>query len=250
MDDPKTTHFGFEQVSVDEKAGRVASVFDSVSERYDVMNDLMSFGMHRLWKRFAISVCGLRPGARVLDLAGGTGDMSALAYPVVGASGEIVLADINRAMLQRGRDRLMDKGMLPRVRCVQVDAEALPFPDEHFDCVMMAFGLRNVTEKQRALESIYRVLRRGGRAIVLEFSQVTLAPLRPVYDAYSFRLLPALGERIARDGASYQYLAESIRMHPDQGTLLEMFSEAGFERCKYFNLAAGIVAVHRGYRLR
>ena len=247
--DEPTTHFGFETVEVDRKAARVAGVFDSVAPRYDLMNDLMSLGLHRVWKRFAIGVCGLRPGAKLLDLAGGTGDMSALAYRAIGAAGEIVLADINASMLRRGRDRLLDEGKLPRVSCVQVDAEQLPFPDRSFDCVVMAFGLRNVTLKERALESIHRILRRGGRLVVLEFSELKARPARPAYDLFSFWLLPALGKRIAGDAESYQYLAESIWMHPNQDALLGMFEAVGFERCSYFNLSAGIVAVHRGYRL-
>ena len=249
MNDSETTHFGYQTVGVDEKANRVASVFHSVADRYDLMNDLMSMGMHRLWKRFAIDVCGLRPGMKLLDLAGGTADMTRLAYRAVGETGSIVVADINASMLQVGRDRLVDAGMVPRARCVQVDAECLPFPAGTFDCVVMAFGLRNVTDKDRALRSINRVLRRGGRLVVLEFSTVRFAPLAPLYDWYSFRMLPALGKRVAGDADSYQYLAESIRMHPDQETLRTMMSDAGFGRCSVLNLSGGIVAVHRGYRL-
>ena len=240
----ETTHFGFESVGVGEKADRVRAVFDSVAGHYDVMNDLMSFGLHRIWKRFALDVCGLRPSTRLLDLAGGTGDLAARAYA---RTRQIVLADINGAMLQRGRDRLIDEGKVG-VRSVQVDAEALPFADGAFDCVVMAFGLRNVTNKERALRSIHRVLARGGRLVVLEFSQVSDERLRRFYDAYSFRVLPWLGARIAGDANSYRYLAESIRVHPDQDALLRMFEDAGFERCRHFNLAHGVVAVHRGYR--
>jgi len=240
----ETTHFGFESVGVGEKADRVRAVFDSVAGHYDVMNDLMSLGLHRIWKRFALDVCGLRPSTRLLDLAGGTGDLAVRAYA---KTRHIVLADINGAMLQRGRDRLIDEGKVG-VRSVQVDAEALPFADGAFDCVVMAFGLRNVTNKERALRSIHRVLARGGRLVVLEFSQVSDERLRRLYDAYSFRVLPWLGARIAGDASSYRYLAESIRVHPDQDALLRMFEEAGFERCRHFNLAQGVVAVHRGYR--
>ena len=240
----ETTHFGFESVGIDEKSDRVRAVFDSVAERYDLMNDLMSLGLHRIWKRFALDVCGLRASTRLLDLAGGTGDLTARAYS---ATQQIVLADINGPMLRRGRDRLLDEGKTG-VRCVQVDAEDLPFADGSFDCVVMAFGLRNVTSKERALASIRRVLTRGGRLVVLEFSQVSNATLRRLYDEYSFRVLPSLGALIAGDAASYRYLAESIRMHPDQRALLGMFEAAGFERCRYFDLAQGVVAVHRGYR--
>ena len=248
MSDPWTTHFGFETVEVDRKAERVRSVFDSVADHYDLMNDLMSFGLHRAWKRFAIGACGLREGVRLLDLAGGTGDLSARAHPLVGRTGEIVLADINASMLARGRDRLLDEGKSVRVRYVQADAESLPFGDGTFDCVVFGFGLRNVTRKEKALAAAHRVLRRGGRLVVLEFSAVVPA-LRPLYDAYSFRVLPALGRGIAGDAASYRYLAESIRMHPTQDVLRGMLEDARFERCTYFNLAGGVVAVHRGYRL-
>jgi len=242
--------FGFERVSEAEKDRRVAGVFDSVAARYDLMNDLMSFGLHRAWKRFAVAVCGLRPGMRVLDLAGGTGDLSALVYSEVGAGGRIVLADINSSMLVRGRERLLDRGMLPRVQVARADAERLPFLDRSFDCVIMAFGLRNVTRKEVALAAIFRTLRPGGRLVVLEFSTAAGRVLRACYDAYSFKLLPALGRLVAGDEGSYRYLAESIRMHPDQSMLREMFEAAGFERCTFFNLTSGVVAVHRGYRLR
>lgn len=241
----KTTDFGYQPVSEDEKAKRIAGVFDSVAPRYDLMNDLMSAGLHRLWKRFAVEASGVRPGERVLDIAGGTGDLARLFSRRVGPQGEVVLTDINPTMLQHGRDRLLDAGIvLPLVRC---DAEKLPFPGDRFDCVSIAFGLRNVTRKQAALSEMRRVLRPGGRLVVLEFSKVW-APVRPLYDAYSFGLLPRLGKLVANDAAAYRYLAESIRMHPDQEALKAMLEEAGLERVEYFNLAAGVVAVHRGYK--
>lgn len=244
--DEPTTHFGFREVAESEKAGRVARVFDSVASRYDVMNDLMSAGLHRVWKRILIERGGLRAGERVLDLAGGTGDISALLHRRVGETGQVVLTDINGEMLRNGRDRLLDAGIaLPLVQC---DAEALPFPDRRFDCVTIAFGLRNVTRKERALAEMYRVLRPGGRALVLEFSQVW-APLRPLYDAYSFGVLPRLGRLVAGDADSYRYLAESIRVHPGQEALRGMMQAAGFERVDYLNLTAGVVALHRGFRL-
>ena len=244
--DEPTTHFGFREVTESEKAGRVARVFDSVASRYDVMNDLMSAGLHRVWKRILIERGGLRAGERVLDLAGGTGDISALLHRRVGETGQVVLTDINGEMLRNGRDRLLDAGIaLPLVQC---DAEALPFPDRRFDCVTIAFGLRNVTRKERALAEMYRVLRPGGRALVLEFSRVW-APLRPLYDAYSFGVLPRLGRLVAGDADSYRYLAESIRVHPGQEALRGMMQSAGFERVDYLNLTAGVVALHRGFRL-
>jgi len=243
----KTTHFGFRNVPVGEKARHVREVFDSVANNYDLMNDVMSFGIHRLWKRFAISMAGLKPGQRVLDLAGGTGDLAILMAPQVGADGHIVLSDINAAMLQNGRGNLLDRGISGNVTFAQLNAEQLPFPDNSFDLVTMAFGLRNVTDKQRALEAIYRVLRPGGRLLVLEFSRPA-AVLRPAYDFYSFNILPKLGRLIAKDEDSYRYLAESIRMHPDQQTLQGMLEQAGFERCDVHNLSGGIVAIHRGYK--
>ena len=244
--DEPTTHFGFREVAESEKAGRVARVFDSVASRYDVMNDLMSAGLHRVWKRILIERGGLRAGERVLDLAGGTGDISALLHRRVGETGQVVLTDINGEMLRNGRDRLLDAGIaLPLVQC---DAEALPFPDRRFDCVTIAFGLRNVTRKERALAEMYRVLRPGGRALVLEFSRVW-APLRPLYDAYSFGVLPRLGRLVAGDADSYRYLAESIRVHPGQEALRGMMQSAGFERVDYLNLTAGVVALHRRFRL-
>ena len=242
------THFGFQQVPEDEKAQRVGAVFHSVAESYDLMNDLMSLGVHRLWKRIAVEFANVRPGMRVLDLAGGTGDLAARFDQLAGPQGQIVLADINSSMLEVGRERLLDRGVA-RVRYVQADAERLPFADHSFDRVTMAFGLRNVTHKEAALRSILRVLKPGGMALVLEFSRVTLPGLKQLYDLYSFQVLPALGKFIARDADSYRYLAESIRMHPDQATLQEMMEEAGFEHCDYHNLSAGIVAIHRGYKL-
>jgi len=239
------THFGFEQVAVDEKAQRVRGVFDSVAGRYDLMNDLMSAGLHRLWKRFAVNATGMRAGMRVLDLAGGTGDLARLFADRVGPSGEVVLTDINGAMLAVGRDRLLDAGRV--VPAVQCDAEKLPFPDGRFDCVSIAFGLRNVTRKEDALAEMRRVLKPGGVAVVLEFSKVW-RPLAPAYDWYSFNVLPRLGRLVAKDDASYRYLAESIRMHPDQATLKSMMEQAGFDRVEVHNLAAGAVAVHLGYR--
>ncbi|HSC96607.1 MAG TPA: bifunctional demethylmenaquinone methyltransferase/2-methoxy-6-polyprenyl-1,4-benzoquinol methylase UbiE [Burkholderiales bacterium] len=241
----KTTDFGYQPVPEEEKAKRVAGVFDSVAPRYDLMNDLMSVGLHRLWKRFAVEASGVRPGERVLDIAGGTGDLARLFSRRVGPQGEVVLTDINPGMLQQGRDRLLDAGIvLPLVRC---DAEKLPFSADRFDCVSIAFGLRNVTRKLAALAEMRRVLRPGGRLIVLEFSKAW-APVRPLYDAYSFGILPRLGKLVAQDAAAYRYLAESIRMHPDQEALKAMLEEAGLERVEYFNLTAGVVAVHRGYK--
>ncbi len=244
----KTTHFGFRNVPVGEKSQHVRHVFDSVADNYDLMNDMMSLGIHRLWKRYAINMANLKPGERVLDLAGGTGDLTRLMAPIVGERGHITLADINAAMLNNGRSRLLDKGVSGNVDFAQVDAEQLPFPDNSFDLVTMAFGLRNVTNKQRALDSLYRVIRPGGRLLVLEFSRPT-ALLKPAYDFYSFAILPKLGQFIARDESSYRYLAESIRMHPDQQTLQSMMEQAGLERCDYHNLSGGIVAIHRGYKL-
>jgi demethylmenaquinone methyltransferase/2-methoxy-6-polyprenyl-1,4-benzoquinol methylase len=244
----KTTHFGFEQVPWDEKGRRVAQVFDSVAGNYDLMNDAMSFGIHRLWKRFAVEQTGARPGQRILDLAGGTGDLAVRLARLVGPSGEVVIGDINASMLQVGRERLLDRGIAGNVRFVQANAECLPFPDSSFDCITIAFGLRNVTDKQKALKSMFRILKPGGRLLVLEFSKPSLPGLAPLYDLYSFRVLPLMGRLIARDASSYRYLAESIRMHPDQATLKDMMEQAGFEDCDYFNLSGGIVALHRGFR--
>ncbi|MEO6974706.1 MAG: bifunctional demethylmenaquinone methyltransferase/2-methoxy-6-polyprenyl-1,4-benzoquinol methylase UbiE [Gallionella sp.] len=242
----KTTDFGFETVDETEKAKRVAGVFTSVAGKYDVMNDLMSAGLHRLWKRYAISVSGVRPGQRVLDVAGGSADLSRLFLKEVGSTGQVVLTDINNAMLRVGRNRLLDEGIATPV--TQCDAEHLPFPDNHFDCVSIAFGLRNVTHKDAALREMQRVLKPGGRVIVLEFSKVA-KPLEKAYDLYSFKLLPKMGQLIAGDADSYRYLAESIRMHPGQKELKRMMEEAGLERVEYFNLTGGVVAVHRGYKL-
>jgi demethylmenaquinone methyltransferase/2-methoxy-6-polyprenyl-1,4-benzoquinol methylase len=247
--DHERTHFGFEQVSVADKARRVGAVFSSVADNYDLMNDLMSFGLHRLWKRFALSQTGLRPGDRALDIAGGTGDVASGLARQVGPDGEIVLADINREMLEHGRRRLVDAGIGAQVTLCQANAEELPFAADYFDCATMAFGLRNVTRKDAALASIFRVLKPGGRLLVLEFSHPVVTAVEPFYDLYSFKVLPWLGDKVAHDAASYRYLAESIRMHPDQETLKEMMGAAGFERCRYFNLSAGIVALHVGYKI-
>ncbi len=244
----ETTDFGFQSVPKAEKAEKVAEVFDSVADRYDVMNDLMSLGIHRLWKKFTLNMTGLRPGQKVLDLAGGSGDLTRALSKQVGSKGRVVLSDINHAMLSVGRRRLVDAGCVGSIDYVQADAELLPFADNSFHCVTMAFGLRNVTDKQQALASIYRVLKSGGRALILEFSKLTLPQLQPLYDAYSFKVLPWLGKLICDDAASYQYLAESIRMHPDQHTLKSMMQAAGFEQCQYHNLSAGIVAVHKGFK--
>jgi demethylmenaquinone methyltransferase/2-methoxy-6-polyprenyl-1,4-benzoquinol methylase len=239
------THFGFQQVPEKEKAQRVAGVFSSVAQKYDVMNDLMSGGMHRLWKTFTIELSGTRPGQRVLDVAGGTGDLSRAFARRVGPEGQVWLTDINNAMLTVGRDRLLDRGLtLPVAQC---DAERLPFPDNYFDCVSVAFGLRNMTHKDAALAELYRVVRPGGRLLILEFSKVW-KPLSGAYDFYSFKVLPWLGEKVAHDAASYRYLAESIRMHPDQQSLKEMMQLVGFERVEYFNMTAGVVALHRGFK--
>lgn len=242
----KTTHFGYEQVREAEKVRRVADVFDSVAQRYDLMNDVMSGGMHRLWKAFTIAQSGVRTGSRVLDVAGGTGDLSLAFLKRVGRSGEVWLTDINNAMLTRGRDRLCDKGFFNPV--AQCDAEHLPFPDDYFDCVTVAFGLRNMTHKDAALREMRRVLRPGGRLLVLEFSQVW-KPLAPAYDFYSFNIIPRIGRLLVRDEASYRYLAESIRVHPDQESMKAMLEEAGLKRVDYFNLTLGVCALHRGFKL-
>ena len=242
----KTTHFGFETVDEKDKAKRVAGVFTSVASKYDIMNDLMSVGLHRIWKRIAISISGVRSGQRVLDVAGGSADLSRLFLKEVGSTGQVVLTDINNAMLRVGRDRLLDDGITTPV--TQCDAEHLPFPDNYFDCVSIAFGLRNVTHKDAALREMRRVLKPGGRVIVLEFSKVA-KPLEKAYDFYSFKLLPKIGQLIANDADSYRYLAESIRMHPGQEELKQMMLDAGLERVEYFNMTGGVVAVHRGYKL-
>ena len=244
----ETTHFGYKDVPVEEKAEHVRGVFDSVAHRYDIMNDLMSAGLHRLWKRHTIDQAAARPGHQVLDLAGGTGDLAIKFARQVGETGHVVLADINAAMLEEGRRRLVDAGIAGNVTIAQVDAEDLPFADATFDRITIAFGLRNVTDKDAALRSMYRVLKPGGKALILEFSEPVKA-LKPAYDLYSFKVLPFIGRVVAKDEDSYQYLAESIRMHPDQETLLGMMQEAGFERCRYQNLAGGIVALHIGYRI-
>lgn len=242
----KTTHFGFDKVLESEKAQRVRKVFESVAGRYDVMNDLMSAGLHRLWKRYAVRMSQCREGDHVLDLASGTGDLAQRFSELVGPQGRVVMTDINAAMLGRGRDRLLDAGVVaPAVLC---DAQNLPFPEKYFDCVCIAFGLRNVTHKERALAEMYRVLRPGGRALVLEFSQVW-KPLQGAYDLYSFQVLPRLGKLVANDAESYRYLAESIRMHPDQETLKGMMQDAGLQQVQYVNLMAGVVALHRGLRV-
>jgi len=248
MSDERSTDFGFQRVSREEKSRRVRGVFDSVAGNYDLMNDLMSAGTHRLWKRFTLALANLHPGQRALDVAGGTGDLALGLARQVGERGLVILSDLNAAMLTRGRDRLLDAGFTGNVACVQADAERLPFADRSFDCVTIGFGLRNVTDKGAALAAMRRVLRPGGQLLVLEFSQPRLPGLKPLYDAYSFRVLPWLGRLVAHDETSYRYLAESIRMHPDQETLLKMLNEAGLEGCRYHNLSGGIVAVHRGYR--
>jgi demethylmenaquinone methyltransferase / 2-methoxy-6-polyprenyl-1,4-benzoquinol methylase len=249
MNKSATTHFGFRDVAEGDKARLVGEVFTSVARKYDIMNDLMSFGVHRLWKRYFVATSGVRAGDCVLDLAGGTGDIAALLLPRVGAAGRIVIADINGDMLRVGRDRLVDRGLLRGLDYAQVDAESLPFPDQSFDCVTMAFGLRNVTRKERALAEIFRVLKVGGRALVLEFSAVREPLLKPLYDFHSFSVLPRIGKLIAGDDSSYRYLAESIRKHPDQAALKSMMEEAGLSRVDVRNLSAGIVAIHRGYRI-
>ncbi|MES9888245.1 MAG: bifunctional demethylmenaquinone methyltransferase/2-methoxy-6-polyprenyl-1,4-benzoquinol methylase UbiE [Candidatus Sedimenticola sp. 20ELBAFRAG] len=249
MTDENNTHFGFENVRTDEKQGRVRQVFDSVASRYDLMNDLMSMGIHRLWKRFAVELAGIKRGHKVLDLASGTGDLAARFAGLVGPDGLVVMTDINAAMLNEGRKRMADEGLVGNIEYTQVNAETIPFPDNFFDCITIAFGLRNVTDKQKALNEMQRVLKPGGRVLVLEFSHPNGEPLKKVYDLYSFKLLPLMGRLVANDEASYQYLAESIRMHPDQETLKAMMEQAGLERCDYHNMTGGIVAAHRGFKL-
>ncbi len=245
---PETTHFGFRTIAKDEKESMVAEVFHSVASKYDLMNDLMSFGIHRIWKRFTIDCSGVRRGQKVLDLAGGTGDLTAKFSRLVGETGSVILADINDSMLKMGREKLRDSGIVGNVRYVQANAEELPFPDNYFDCITISFGLRNVTDKDKALRSMFRVLKPGGRLLVLEFSKPLLDPLNKAYDTYSFHILPKIGELVANDSESYRYLAESIRMHPDQETLKEMMSDAGFDSVSYYNLTGGIVALHRGFK--
>ena len=249
MAEQETTHFGFQQVPIEEKAARVREVFDSVASRYDLMNDLMSLGIHRLWKRHAIALAGVRRGQRVLDLASGTGDLAERFAEIVGTGGQVVMTDINAAMLARGRDRLLDKGRVGNLNYSLANAEKLPFASDLFDCVTISFGLRNVTHKDWALAEMYRVLRPGGRLLILEFSHPTSKAFSRVYDLYSFNVLPVLGRLVTNDADSYRYLAESIRMHPDQDSLRVMMACAGFERCTYFNLTGGVVAIHRGYKL-
>jgi demethylmenaquinone methyltransferase/2-methoxy-6-polyprenyl-1,4-benzoquinol methylase len=246
--DEKTTHFGFQTVEKNEKESKVASVFHSVAQQYDVMNDLMSFGIHRLWKRFTIDASGVRPGNKVLDLAGGTGDLTAKFSQLVGREGKVILADINSSMLNVGRDKLRDRGLVQNIEYVQANAQYLPFEDNTFDIITIAFGLRNVTDKDMALRSMYRVLKPGGRLLVLEFSKPEHELVNKAYDFYSFNILPKIGELVAKDGDSYQYLAESIRMHPDQETLKTMMDAAGFEQTSFKNLTSGVVALHKGYK--
>ena len=242
------THFGYEQVAVEDKQHKVAGVFHSVAGKYDVMNDLMSFGVHRLWKRVTIERSGVKRGDRVLDVAGGTGDLSIKFSKLVGETGQVILTDINASMLSTGRDRILDTGITSGIDFVQSNAEALPFPDNSFDCITIAFGLRNVTHKEKALQSMYRILKPGGRLLVLEFSKTDVPGLDKIYDFYSFKILPRIGQWVANDSESYQYLAESIRMHPDQETLKQMMLDAGFDQCEYTNMTGGIVALHKGIK--
>ncbi|ASJ70152.1 bifunctional demethylmenaquinone methyltransferase/2-methoxy-6-polyprenyl-1,4-benzoquinol methylase UbiE [Granulosicoccus antarcticus] len=243
------THFGYQTVDADAKAGMVGQVFDSVAAKYDVMNDLMSFGVHRIWKRFTIDQSGVRPGQSILDIAGGTGDLAGKFSKRVGKDGLVVLADINSSMLRVGRDKLMDIGLVGNIDFTQANAEALPFEDDTFDCITIAFGLRNVTDKDKALVSMNRVLKPGGRLLILEFSKPVLPLLSKAYDAYSFAALPIMGKLVANDAESYRYLAESIRMHPDQETLKSMMDDAGFGVTSYHNLTGGIVALHKGFKI-
>ncbi|MBW8186554.1 bifunctional demethylmenaquinone methyltransferase/2-methoxy-6-polyprenyl-1,4-benzoquinol methylase UbiE [Shewanella nanhaiensis] len=245
---PNSTHFGYKTVESDQKADMVAGVFHSVAAKYDIMNDVMSFGIHRMWKRFTIESAGARPGMKVLDLAGGTGDLTAKFSHLVGDKGQVTLADINDSMLKVGREKLRDKGIVGNVNYVQANAEALPFPDNHFDIITIAFGLRNVTDKDAAIRSMLRVLKPGGKLLVLEFSKPKHDVMRKVYDLYSFKVMPKMGALITQDAESYEYLAESIRMHPDQETLKGMMVDAGFEQVEYTNMTDGIVALHKGYK--
>lgn len=244
----KTTHFGYRNVPTEDKVSLVGEVFRSVASRYDVMNDVMSFGLHRLWKRFALHEAALKPGQTVLDVASGTGDLAIALAKIVGPHGKVVMTDINEAMLAVGRDRMIDAGLLGQIDCVEANAENLPFEDNQFDCITIAFGLRNVTDKLAALRSMYRVLKPGGKLLILEFSQPVTPLLRKAYDLYSFNVIPKLGEFIAKDRASYQYLVESIRMHPDQASLKSHMKEAGYEDVSYHNLTGGIVALHKGWK--
>jgi demethylmenaquinone methyltransferase/2-methoxy-6-polyprenyl-1,4-benzoquinol methylase len=249
MSELSTTHFGYRDVPVAEKEKLVGRVFTSVAAKYDLMNDLMSFGVHRIWKRWFAATSGVRADDAVLDLAGGTGDIAALLLPLVGEHGRVVIGDINAAMLRTGRDRMLDRGFVRNLSYAQLNAEALPFPDANFDAVTIAFGLRNVTDKDAALREMHRVLKPGGRVLILEFSAVQSELLKPLYDFHSFKVLPRLGAMIAGDAESYQYLAESIRKHPDQATLKAMMEAAGFVHVDVRNLSAGIVAIHRGYKI-
>lgn len=242
------THFGYQEVPVPEKSGLVAEVFHSVAHRYDLMNDLMSAGLHRLWKRSTIARCKARPGQTLLDVASGTGDLAAALAHQVGKNGHVILTDINESMLAQGRRRLIDKGIIGNVYYVQADAEQLPFPTHYFDGITIAFGLRNVTHQDKALQSMYRVLKPGGKLLILEFSRLSLASLQKLYDLYSFKVIPKLGELITGDRKSYEYLVESIRMHPNQETLKSLMQKAGFEDVNYYNLTGGIVALHEGYK--
>lgn len=246
--DHETTHFGYQEIPTHEKANRVLEVFRSVAPKYDLMNDFMSLGLHRLWKRFTIREANIRPGQFVLDVASGTGDLAKAFAPLVGKEGKVVMTDINEAMLNVGRDRLADAGIIGNLECIQADAENLPFAENYFDCITIAFGLRNVTNKENALRSMYRVLKPGGKLLILEFSKPTSTLVNQFYDFYSFNVIPKMGELITNDRASYQYLVESIRMHPDQETLKTMLQEAQFENVDYFNLANGIVALHKAWK--
>lgn len=248
MDDKDSTHFGYQRVKKDEKAGLVANVFHSVAAKYDLMNDLMSGGVHRIWKRFTIELSGVRPGQKVLDIAGGTGDLAAKFAKLVGDEGQVILSDINDSMLKVGRDKLTDQGICHNIGYVQADAQYLPFADNFFDCITIAFGLRNVTDKDLALRSMLRILKPGGRLLVLEFSKPSNELLNRAYDSYSFNVIPRIGKMVTGDEDSYRYLAESIRMHPDQETLKTMMEDAGFSRCEYYNMTGGIVAVHKGIK--
>jgi len=245
----KTTHFGYREVTETAKSGMVADVFHSVAGKYDLMNDLMSLGAHRLWKRFAVDQAGVKTGQRVLDVAGGTGDMTAKFSRRVGAGGQVILSDINQSMLEVGRGRLIDQGLVGNISYVQANAETLPFPNDYFDCIAITFGLRNVTHIDRALSAMVRVLKPGGRIIILEFSKPALPGLNTLYDLYSFNFLPRLGRWVANDEASYRYLVESIRKHPDQEKLKAMMEQAGFKRVHFFNLSGGIVALHKAYKI-
>ncbi|MFQ5468883.1 MAG: bifunctional demethylmenaquinone methyltransferase/2-methoxy-6-polyprenyl-1,4-benzoquinol methylase UbiE [Gammaproteobacteria bacterium] len=242
------THFGYEEVELKDKSRRVANVFHSVAQKYDLMNDVMSFGVHRIWKRLTVEISDVKPGEKVLDIAAGTGDLCDLFARRLGRDGELIAVDINDSMLKCGRSRLTDRGHVGMIKYVQADAEQLPFPDNYFDYVSIAFGLRNVSRKERALESMLRVLKPGGRLLVLEFSHTELPLLKSIYDLYSFRILPKMGKLLADDEDSYRYLAESIRMHPDQETLKTMMEAAGFDQCSYLNFSGGIVSLHKGYK--